>query len=131
MSTLEEDKISLTRGNRFCRVAFSTAILERVILIYQDYWVGHDVPEVAGAIKNGWAYACGESVDLAKMALEVGTVEAMNDFYLDESMMLAGVTTVAMRVSEGITATTEAESVLGADTTLHQSQRLISGDSSG
>jgi hypothetical protein len=87
----------------YARIALVAECGDRVLPVYEEYWVGTYYPEVGHSIEIGWSCACGAKVDASEIQSCLVKVEDLVDFYYEEGIeVLASTVTVALRVLQSM-----------------------------
>jgi hypothetical protein len=87
----------------YARIALVAECGDRVLPVYEEYWVGTYYPEVGHSIEIGWSYASGAKVEVSEIQSCLLRVEDLVDFYYEEGIeLLASTVTVVLRVLESM-----------------------------
>jgi hypothetical protein len=87
------------------RLALAAECGERVVPVYEEYWVGDQYPEVRRCVELGWQAACGSPPDQTEVTRCRDAAREILEFYLEEGYsILAAAVTVAVRIAECIEA---------------------------
>jgi hypothetical protein len=111
MGSLDERKARVARASPRARSALLSASAERVLPIYEEYWVGDYYPSVARSVEIGWASALGEPVDAAELRICLDEVQDLVTYYYEEATrheVLATAVTAVLRLLQSITPDEEA-----------------------
>jgi hypothetical protein len=107
MDLLGSLKMRASKASPYARTALLCACGERVLPIYEEYWVGSYFTAVGRSIELGWSYACGGKVDDQEMQFCLDGVQDLVSYYYEEQTrigVLAATVTVVLRVLESISA---------------------------
>jgi hypothetical protein len=117
MSRLDDLKARASKANPQARTAFLSACAERVLPIYEDYWVGDYYPSVARSVEIGWTYALGADVNAEELRTCLDEVQDLVTYYHEEPTrheILAAAVTVVLRMLQSITPDEEASIIATA-----------------
>jgi len=113
------------------RTALAAKCGERVLPIYEEYWVGDYYPAVGRSIEIGWDYACGAAVDETELRTCLDHVRDLVSYYHDEKTnndLLAPTVTVVLRVLQSVTPDEEASCLAVARSVLTSVDTAMSAE---
>jgi hypothetical protein len=105
----------IARGSRQAALGLAASCGERVIRVYNDFWVGDFFQFPQQAIDIGWGEACGNTQDRDFAESLRRELQELTQYYNEEGItILASSVTVTLRIIEGVVATDRRESALAA-----------------
>ena len=116
MSSFEQQTEMISRSSRAGMLALASVSGERVISIYENFWVGEHTKAPSLAIDLGWRTACdGEAVPPGDTEWMIRELRELFEFYNEAGIgILAAAVTVALRVAQALAAESDAETALAA-----------------
>ncbi len=105
MGLLDELKARVARAGPQARTALLSASAERVLPVYEEYWVGDYSPAVARSVEIGWAYALGGDGNAAESRTCIAEVQDLVTYYYEDATrheILAHAVTVVLRLLQSI-----------------------------
>jgi hypothetical protein len=111
MGSFDDRQARVARATPQARTALLSASAERVLPVYEEYWVGDYSPAVARSVEIGWASALGEPVNADELKSCIAEVQDLVTYYYEEATrheVLATAVTVVLRLLQSITPDEEA-----------------------
>jgi hypothetical protein len=103
MDWLDSMKMRASKASPYARTGLLCACGERVLPIYEEYWIGSYFTAVGRSIELGWSYACGGKVDEEEMRFCLDGMQDLVAYYNDEGIdVLARTVTIVLRVLQSI-----------------------------
>ena len=103
MSLIEKLQRQLAKTSNNCQLALAAECGNRVVTVYQEYWVGTFFESVESSIDIGWDFAKGNPVDVKAIDGLVVQLRDLVEFYYEEGIeVLATTVTVPLRILQAI-----------------------------
>lgn len=106
MGLLDEHRARAARATLQARIALLSASAERILPVYEEYWVGDYCPAVARSVEIGWAYATDATMNGEELQKCLNEVQDLVTYYYEDATrneVLATAVTVVLRLLQSIT----------------------------